>query len=205
MIGQEKENEIINRLRNLILKLKEEDATDLISSTICVSQTPKSVRYYGVSMSTAGRNPGRVMIAASCLSTWDSYVAGAVMTYCPKREKKTYFDGTIKLPENVRCQAFSLSKGGQMLPCKSCANLFGFTISEPKEWPYGNCAEAESVSNLLKNEQEVKENARPTSETCTEANRQRAEESVLKDLTDCLRMLNFKWDKTFYTPQRVAY
>lgn len=152
-------------------------------------------------MSTAGRNPGRILVAASCLSIWDSYVAGAVMTYCAKNEKKTYFDGTIKLPEYVRCQAFSLSQGSEMLPCKSCANLFGFTESGPKEWPYGNCAEAESVSNLLKNEREVKENARPTSETCTEANRQRAKESVLKELTDCLRMLKFNWDQTFYTPQ----
>lgn len=204
LLKQESENKIIERLQKLILQLKQDEATELVSSTICVSQpnkTPNSGRYYGVSMSTAGRNPGRIMIAASCLSAWDSYVAGAVMTYYPKKEKKPYFDGTIKLPEQVRCQAFSLSQGRKMSPCRSCGNLFGLTTSEKQEWPYGNCAEVESVSNLLKNESEVKEQARPTSETWTEANRQKAKESVLKELNASLRMLKFKWDNNFYTPQ----
>ncbi|XP_073318907.1 uncharacterized protein [Pagrus major] len=59
-----------------------------------------SVRYYGVSMSTSGRNPGRIIVAVCCLSTWDSHVADAVMTYYPsKKRKKPYFDGTIRLPE----------------------------------------------------------------------------------------------------------
>lgn len=204
LLKQKNENEIIKRLQKLILQLKQDEATELVSSTICVSQrnkTPDSDRYYGVSMSTSGRNPGRVMVAASCLSTWDSYVAGAVMTYYPKTEKKSYFDGTIKLPEFVRCQAFSLSQDIEMPPCRSCGNLFGLPTSETHEWPYGNCAEVESVSNLLKNERDVKERARPSSPTCTDANRQKAKESVLKELTDSLRMLKFKWDKKFYTPQ----
>ncbi|XP_076611178.1 uncharacterized protein LOC143335546 [Chaetodon auriga] len=206
LIKQKNENEIIKRLQELILQLKKDEATDLVSYVICVSQrnnNPNSDRYYGVSMSTSGRNPGRIMIAASCLSTWETYVAGAVMTYYPKKEKKAYFDGTIKLPEQVRCQAFSLSQGRPMPPCRSCGNLFGLKTSEKQEWPYGNCAEAESVSNLLKNEREVKEQARPTSETCTEANRQEAKKSVLKELTATLRMLEFKWDNNFYTPQAV--
>ncbi|XP_053190120.1 uncharacterized protein LOC128373942 [Scomber japonicus] len=46
---------------------------------------------------------------------------------------------------------------------------------EKAEWAYGNCAEAESVSNLLKNEKDVKENAQPT---CTDENRQKAKERV---------------------------
>ncbi|XP_070840064.1 uncharacterized protein [Chaetodon trifascialis] len=206
LIKQKNENEIIRRLRELIRQLKQDEATDLVSSVICVSQpnkTPNSARYYGVSMSTSGRNPGRIMIAASCLSTWETYVAGAVMTYYPKKEKKPYFDGTIKLPVQVRCQAFSLSQETEMPPCRSCGNLFGLETSEKKEWPYGNCAEVESVSNLLKNEREVEEQARPTSDTCTEANRQEAKRSVLKELTASLRMLGFKWDNNFYTPQAV--
>lgn len=154
-------------------------------------------------MSTSGRKPGRIMIAASCLSTWDSYVADAVMTYYPNMEKKAYFDGTIKLPEYVRCQAFKLSNTEQMLPCTSCAHLFGFPKMEKKEWPYGNCAEAESVSNLLKHEKEVKEKVKPTSGTCTEANRNMAQHSVLKELKCNLKMLKFKWDDIFYTPQGV--
>ncbi len=202
-MGQKDEDKIKQTLQKLILKLKEDEATDLVSSAVCVSQIPNSVRYYGVSMSTSGPVPGRIMVAASCLSSWDSYVAGAVMTYYPKKEKKPYFDGTIKLPEQVRCQAFSLSDGKKMPPCRSCGNLFGLTTSEKKEWPYGNCAEAESVSNLLKNEEGVKEQARPTSPSCTAENRKRAEESVFKELNGFLNMLKFKWDKQFYTPQTV--
>ncbi|XP_035533508.1 uncharacterized protein LOC118339840 [Morone saxatilis] len=204
LTGQEKEDQIVKKLRELIVKLKEDEATDLISSTICVSQpnkTRNSHTYYGVSMSTSGPNPGRIMIAASCLSNWDSYVAGAVMTYYPNKEKKLYFDGTIKLPKQVRCEAFSLTKGGEMLPCRSCENLFGLTPSDTKVWPYGNCAEAESVSNLLKNEKEVREQAQPKSPTCTDANREQARESVLKELNKILRMVQFKWDKNFYAPQ----
>ncbi|XP_070777934.1 uncharacterized protein [Enoplosus armatus] len=204
LMGQKNEDEIIKRMQELILQLKKDEATDLVSSTICVSQKNKnSVRYYGVSMSTSGPVPGRIIVAASCLSAWDSYVAGAVMTYFPKKSKKPYFDGTIKLPEQVRCQAFSLTNGQPMPPCRSCGNLFGLTTSETKEWAYGNCAEPESVSNLLKIEKEVREQARPTSATYTDVNRKKAEESVWKELMGFLNMLKFKWDKHFYTPQGV--
>lgn len=207
LTGQEKQDKIITKLQDLILKLKKEEATDLTSSTICVSQcnqVQNSVRYYGVSMSTSGPNSGRIITAASCLSTWDSYVAGAVMTYYPENsitQKKTYFDGTIIVPNTVKCEAFSLSLKKQMLPCQSCANLFGFSIFDPKVWPYGNCAEAESLSNLFKNENKVKDQAQPTSETYNEINMQRAEVSVRRELENILRMVHFTWDQTFYTPQ----
>uniref|UniRef100_A0A3B5A4E0 Uncharacterized protein n=1 Tax=Stegastes partitus TaxID=144197 RepID=A0A3B5A4E0_9TELE len=78
-------------------------------------------------MSTSGANAGKIVIAASSCSTWDDYVAGAVMTYYPVMSKKEYFDGTIKIPDYVRCQAFNLKSGGKMNPCKSCGNLFGLT------------------------------------------------------------------------------
>ncbi|XP_067468102.1 uncharacterized protein [Thunnus thynnus] len=200
--GQENEDKIIQTLQQLIHRLKEGNTDELVPSTICVSQkSVNAVRHYGVSMSTSGANPGQIMTAASCFSIWDDYVAGAVMTYYPKKVKKSYFDGTIKLPEYVRCQAFNFSKGGPKDPCRSCANLFGLHTTYKKEWAYGNCAEAESVSNLLKNEEDVKVKAQPTSETCTEKNRLIAKEDVLKHLKSVLRMMKFKWDNNFYTPQ----
>ena len=152
-------------------------------------------------MSTSGREAGRIVIAASCLSIWDDYVAGAVMTYYPEKVKKKYFDGTIKLSEDVRCQAFSLSNEAPKPPCRSCANLFGLMKAENKEWAYGNCAEAESLSNLLKKEDNVKKKARPTSTLCTEKNRQRATECVMKYLRRLLLAIEFQWDDHFYTPQ----
>ncbi|XP_030267249.1 uncharacterized protein LOC115578431 [Sparus aurata] len=206
--GQQNEDEIKNRLKEFTLKLKKGEATALVSNTICVSQkntAQDSVRYYGVSMSTSDRIPGEIIVAASCCKKWDSYVADAVMTYYSrdkKKQKKSYFDGTIKLPEQVRCKAFSLTDGTLMAPCRSCGNMFGLTTSETKEWPYGNCAEAESLSNLLKNENETREQVQQPSDTCTPANRQKAVENVKKLLKEHVNMQQFKrWDGDFYTPQ----
>lgn len=161
---------------------------------------PSSTRYYGMSMSTSGKVPGRIAVAAACLSNWEEYVAGAVMTYYPEMEKKPYFDGTMRLPDCVRCQAFSFNQLQKMLPCKSCANLFGFRESSDTPWPYGNCAEDESISNLLKNEKEVKEQSRPSASSYTEDNRKKAMKSLEEELGKYLKMMKFSWDKTFYTP-----
>lgn len=163
-------------------------------------QKPNSTRYYGMSMSTSGPIPGRIVVAAACLSNWDEYVAGAVMTYYPKMEKKTYFDGTFKLPGYVRCQAFNLSQLQEMPPCQSCSNLFGFPQSGARPWAYGNCAEDESVSNLLKKEKEVKDQARPSAPSYTEDNKKKAKESMEKELKSYLKMKKFSWDGTFYSP-----
>ncbi|XP_035849166.1 uncharacterized protein LOC116041279 isoform X2 [Sander lucioperca] len=205
---QEIEKEIKEKLRRLIRELELGKNEPLVSSTICVSHSPKTpnaFRYYGVSMSTSGRNPGKILIAASCFSSWDSYVAGAVMTYYPNKVKREYFDGTIILPkQHVRCQAFNLFEERDKLPCRSCGNLFGLTTDEKKEWPYGNCAEAESVSNLLANVVEIREQARPKAETCTEEKRQKAAECVRKELEGFVRTERFKWKGQFYTPQGIS-
>ncbi|XP_065325968.1 uncharacterized protein LOC135932409 [Pelmatolapia mariae] len=195
----ENEEQIKQSLQELIRELAPQF---LVSSIICISQKSKtdqnSKRYYGVSMSTNGRNPRTVVIGASCLSNWDEYVSGAVMTYYPK--KKNYFDGTIEVPGNIRCEAFSLSRGEQMSPCRSCHNLFGLNTEETKEWPYGNCAEPESLSNLLKNEKEVKNGT--TVHDRSAENRQRAEKEVRKDLQAVLRMIHFNtWSGEFYNPE----
>ncbi|XP_032391014.1 uncharacterized protein LOC116701419 [Etheostoma spectabile] len=207
---QEIETEIIKRLQDLIRPLKDNKKKNkkkpLVSSTIGVShstKTPNAVRHYGVSMSTIGPNPGKILVAASCFSSWDSYVAGAVMSYYPDNVKKNYFDGTIVLPEqHVRCQAFNLLENRDKPPCRSCGNLFGLKTKENNEWAYGNCAEAESVSNLLKNVGEIRKQAAPSSETCTEENRRKAAESVRKELEGFVRTERFKWKGQFYTPRR---
>ncbi|XP_040908540.1 uncharacterized protein LOC121191461 isoform X2 [Toxotes jaculatrix] len=213
LMGQENEREIMNTLRNITSQLiRAPKSKHLISFAICVSQNteiPNSVRYYGVSMSTSGRDPGRIMVAASCVGGWDSHVADAVMTYYPGKTKKNYFDGTFRLPENIRCQAFKLSDGEEMPPCRSCENLFGLSVANPgvergNGWAYGNCAEAESLSNLLKNEEEVKEQAQPASVMWTDENRQRARNYVLRDLKDLLHKVKFNWNNGFYSPQRIT-
>ncbi|XP_059205652.1 uncharacterized protein LOC131984734 [Centropristis striata] len=188
LCGKEEEDKIKDSLRELFNEMGQTcEKRPLSSSTICISQTSDPGRYYGVSMSTSGRNPGQIMVAASCLKSWHSYVAGAVMTFYPDIQND--FDGTIKLPERVRCQTFSLSNGREMPPCGACGNLFGLGRVEDKSWAYGNCAEVESVSNLIKNVETVREEARPKSEKCTEEKREMAEERVKKKLITLLKLV----------------
>ncbi|XP_068580829.1 uncharacterized protein [Cebidichthys violaceus] len=205
LLGQQNESEIIDGLQEIIIDLNPGGSRDLVSSTICVSHrtdNENQVKYYGVSMSAPGRFPRRFMIAASCLSSWDRHVAGAVMTYFPNKTKKRDFDGTIRLPQHVRCQAFDLFDVDEKPPCRSCGNLFGLTTGEMEEWVYGNCAEVESLSNLFKNEVDVKDQARPTSTKYSDENRERVENAMRVDLRNLLMEKNdFKWRGDFYSPQ----
>ncbi|KAG7245180.1 hypothetical protein INR49_023746 [Caranx melampygus] len=139
---KENEDEIKKSLRDIASELK---PTFPVSFTMCVSQPPNSAsKYYGVSMSTVGPNPGIIVLAAACLSNnWDDYVAEAVMAYSRTDDKTS--------------------------------------------WPYGNCAEAESLSNLLKNEQDVKNQTTRESVTYTPQNRQKDRESMRKALDDVLK------------------
>ncbi|XP_028419406.1 uncharacterized protein LOC114545331 [Perca flavescens] len=202
LTGQENEEEIKKKVREITKQLSSKGNTKpLKPTTICVSQFQNSVRYYGVSVSTAGPEPGRIMVAASCLSSWDSYVAGAVMTFYPNKTKKRCFDGTIKLPENVSCKAFNILQGEELPACRACKNLFGLKTDGTKEWPYGNCAEVESLSNLFKNIEEVREQARLTLANNTEENRKKAEECFKTELGKLLKQKKFIWDGEFFTPQ----
>ncbi|XP_078146543.1 uncharacterized protein LOC144542892 [Centroberyx gerrardi] len=199
---KENENQIKQKLQEFIRQLSLGNEKPLVSSTICVSQIPNSVRYYGVSMSSKGANPGRIMVAASCLETWDSCVADAVMTYYPPPSNRTSsFDGTLQLEGHVTCQAFRISDGIELPPCKSCKELFGLETTDISKWAYGNCAEAESLSNLFKKEEEVKMNVQPTSENYTEENRRTAVADVQRYLKQMLHEVQFNWDKNFYVPQ----
>ncbi|XP_014850697.1 PREDICTED: uncharacterized protein LOC106922635 isoform X5 [Poecilia mexicana] len=153
--GQENVDEIRTKLQELTQKLKEgASKKELYSTTICISgDNTDSVRHYGVSMSTTGRPAGQIMVSASCLNFWEQHVADAVMSYYPEETRKTYSDVTIKLPDGVRCQAFDLKSGKVKIPCFSCTNMFGLDTTDTQVWPNGNCAEAESLSNLLREEE----------------------------------------------------
>lgn len=61
-------------------------------------------------MSTSNKDTRRIMVVVSCCHEWDEYVAGAEMTYFPKKKKSNVkTDGTIRLPENVKCRAFTVA------------------------------------------------------------------------------------------------
>lgn len=151
-------------------------------------------------MSTKGPNAGKIMIAASCLSKWHKYVSGAVMTYYPNTVQKDYFDGTTEVPGNIRCEAFCLRDGARMKPCRSCKNLFGLNTEDLREWPYGNCAEAESLSNLLENEREVE--TRVDEYSAEKDNRQRAEDEVDGFLELCCKGFGLTGQVNFTTQNK---
>ncbi|KAF3707675.1 hypothetical protein EXN66_Car000848 [Channa argus] len=190
--GEQNEEVIKENLRAFKNNPRLGKGKHLLSSTVCVSHTQNGKRYYGVSMSANGKKPVKIIIAASCLSYWDNDVAGAVMTYYPDKTKNKSFDGTITLPPYVSCQAFTISTGDRKDPCKSCKDLFGLSSEENKEWSYGNCAEAESLSNLFKNEPTVKEQLQRKS--VRDKDRKNAEESVT------VHLLKLLGKPEFYTP-----
>ncbi|XP_045077974.1 uncharacterized protein LOC121571879 isoform X2 [Coregonus clupeaformis] len=182
-----------------------EIATDMLgehkftSSTICISESEEC--YYGASMSCKGKIPGQIMIAVSCLHTWHYGVSNAVMTYKPDRNKRNNFDGTMQLPQCVKCQAFNVMSGEEMSPCKSCVDLFGLKTSaqsDKKRWAHGHCAEAESLSKLLYEEEEI-EVARVEDEM-----REQVMAEVTAHLEANLRLSNFDWDSSYYTPQVIV-
>ncbi|XP_031163687.1 uncharacterized protein LOC116055795 [Sander lucioperca] len=215
LIGGDNEEEIMQQLLDFIDTLGgKKNKKPLVSRTICVSQSnhPDSVRYYGASVSANDPEAQRNLIAASCLSSiWDSYVAGAVMTFYPEPgnlefARKPYFDGTIRVPAHVRCQTFNLYNRRFMPPCGSCGELFGLITNETKGFPHGNCAEAESLSNLFRNDAVVRGEVPPPPPPG--GNRERARASVLQGLTDFVQSFEGLGEWTdeeggFYTPQLI--
>ncbi|MEQ2296760.1 hypothetical protein AMECASPLE_027830 [Ameca splendens] len=203
--GQENEDAIRTRLKKISLELMTNASKKvLFSTTLCVSHANNtdSVRHYGVSMSTTGRPAGQILIAASCFHFWHKYVANAVISYCPNKKRKAYFNGTFKL-NGVKCEAFTITEdtGTPKKPCKSCSNMFGLDTTETWGYHYGNCAEVESLSKLLGVE-EVERRVQ-NNENWTEQNRQKATNAVLHHLNTVLRAVGFAWDGRFYTAQRA--
>ncbi|XP_016530664.1 uncharacterized protein LOC103143278 isoform X2 [Poecilia formosa] len=193
--GQINREQIEDEIKTTLQELEHRLMGNASYSTITVysGNSKHSVRHYGVSMSTTGGPAGQIMVAASCLKYWEKDVADAVMSYYPKGKK--YFNVTIKLPDWVRCQAFELTGSGEVkIPCRSCSNMFGLVTTATQAWPHGNCAEAESLSNLLK-EKEV-----GVERIINKAvNRGNAVDDVKNQLRCELNKVNFVSDILFYT------
>ncbi|KAF6737118.1 hypothetical protein FQA47_019723 [Oryzias melastigma] len=197
--GQENEDQIRNKLKDVVHQMKEGSSSQILfSSTICISHTHNSCRYYGVSMSTRGRSAGEILVAASCFSNWHRSVSDAVMTYYPDKQKKSYFSRNMQLPPDVKCEVFNISEGRPMDLCRSCSDLFGLDTTVKKRWGYGHCAEAESLSNLFKGEPRVIEQLKPEV-NANKGNRMKAKMRVLNHLKQQLKKFDtFKWDGKFY-------
>ncbi|MGH0178482.1 UNVERIFIED_CONTAM: hypothetical protein FKN15_077485 [Acipenser sinensis] len=110
--------------------------------------------FYGGSLSCKGLKEWKVMIALSCLEPWTPAVAYAVAF----ADEGAY----IKLPKDVISEAFQRDLKTDIYlekaPCTNCITIFKGVSFKPsckgknkkEPWPYGNCAETESLSKLLK-------------------------------------------------------
>ncbi|XP_024251272.2 uncharacterized protein LOC112229576 [Oncorhynchus tshawytscha] len=199
LLGPDSEINILERLKEIANIMSEAKSKyQFTSSTICVSQRKDVQRsYYGASMSCTGKK-GQIMIAVSCLCTWHYSVSNAVMTYKPDKNKRNNFDGTMKLQGHVKCQASNVKSGEEMSPCRSCGHLFGLKEPSNQMWPYGNCAEAESLSKLLYGEEEIVKNVVPSVDCKM---REQVVKEVKAHLEEMLKESEFQWDSSYYIPQ----
>ncbi|XP_068511426.1 uncharacterized protein [Anas acuta] len=106
--------------------------------------------FYGASLSCSGLLERKIMIAILCLQTWHKAVAFAV--------HHGENDLAIVFPDGVQSRAFYYMHGAfvEKEPCVKCRKMFKVDFRPPagsatenSRWPYGNCAENESLSKLL--------------------------------------------------------
>ncbi|MEE6517841.1 hypothetical protein FKM82_028347 [Ascaphus truei] len=124
---------------------------------------------YGASMACKGKVARTIMIAVSAVHIWDKAISFAV---CCGNEGPA-----IEFPEHVYCDAYRFQtkrRGWEKIPpCKKCNRIFKkvhfHPLYEPsekmQEWPFGNCAEAESLSKLLLCTREVREATRTVADS----------------------------------------
>ncbi|CAH2291762.1 Hypothetical predicted protein [Pelobates cultripes] len=115
---------------------------------------------YGSSISCKGRVPRRIMIHISVLQVWDLAISYAV---CQEGDSPA-----LVFPNQVCCKAYNFHCNSncflEVPPCAKCMKSFrGVKFNPPCEnpdddptWPYGNCAENESLNKLLKGCQDLR-------------------------------------------------
>ncbi|KAM3921399.1 uncharacterized protein RB166_010771 [Leptodactylus fuscus] len=116
------------------------------------TEVPKMV--YGCSMSCKGSVQKEIMIGVSALHVWDRAISYAVYSED---------HGPITFPEHVHCYAYNFNTQRAMRPCNNCVKMFVVNFHpehqaqcHDEKWPYGNCAENESLSRLLQSDQDVR-------------------------------------------------
>ncbi|XP_063309486.1 uncharacterized protein LOC134610451 isoform X2 [Pelobates fuscus] len=127
---------------------------------------------YGSSISCRGKVPRMIMIHISVLQVWDLAISYAV---CQEGNSPA-----LVFPNKVCCHAFSFNCNRncflEVPPCAKCNKSFRDVKFNPScenpdddpTWPYGNCAENESLNKLLKGCQDLR--SRILTEKNTEGN-----------------------------------
>ncbi|MGH0124638.1 UNVERIFIED_CONTAM: hypothetical protein FKN15_057782 [Acipenser sinensis] len=157
---------ILNHLAQIKKALQDDDQAEnnyTLTATViteCYSGQGQE-RFYGASLSCSGGVETRIMIALSCIQTWNDAVAHAVWN---AEKRKSY----IRFPKDVFCTAYKIDPKSasyvMIAPCSKCNTIFTDVKFKPtfsgerdsKRFRFGNCAETESLSHLL----DAKENVR---------------------------------------------
>ncbi|XP_048466787.1 uncharacterized protein LOC109939084 isoform X1 [Rhincodon typus] len=131
----------------------------------------KTDNYFGASVSCFGRHQRELMIDILCYRTWNEDISLAV---CMASERmNTGLQQAIQFRPIVYCNAYQIKSNSNMQtrtysgngkhqqhtpipPCRKCLDMFpdiGNNLQQQNNdrafWPYGNCAEVESLSRLL--------------------------------------------------------
>lgn len=138
-----------------------EEYYTLESKAICVCYSDlDSRKYYGASFCCRKGNAKTILIDLSCLKTWHEYVSHGVMSF----HCRASGDG-ITFPKEMKCRAFYRHWKENVYiekpPCGNCAKLFNLPNADTDkvEHPFGNCAETEGLSKLLKSDAYMQQNA----------------------------------------------
>ncbi|XP_048411245.1 uncharacterized protein LOC125463697 isoform X2 [Stegostoma tigrinum] len=131
----------------------------------------KTDNYFGASVSCSGRHQRELMIDILCYHTWNEDISLAV---CLTAERmNTGLQQAIQFRPIVCSRAYQMKNNSNMQtriysvngkhqqhtpipPCRKCLDMFpdiGNNLQQQNNdrafWPYGNCAEVESLSRLL--------------------------------------------------------
>ncbi|XP_073462843.1 uncharacterized protein [Aquarana catesbeiana] len=129
-----------------------------VISHSCVNK-PNSANTYGSSIAYKGTVPRQIMIAISALLVWDKVISYEVR--CKESGRG------IQFPNDVCCDSYkfktSNNKYKPVCPCTKCYESYivkfdpKFVKTDKQEdWPHGNCAETESLSNLLRDNEDIR-------------------------------------------------
>ncbi|XP_039766977.1 uncharacterized protein LOC100680859 isoform X2 [Ornithorhynchus anatinus] len=191
--------EDLERFHRYLLKTKVDpkSVNYFLASTVSVSfytddRGRRSRPFFGCSIACKGKAARFVVIRAASLGRWPQEVALAVWTFSHGQKWSVTFPGKVI----STAYKWNGDRFVPSVPCSRCHEMFPDVDFEPPppsvevkaSWPYGNCAEADSLGKLL---WYLKVSGKEVGETRGAAWRVLLleQEAMLKDLRDRVR----KW------------
>ncbi|XP_077314951.1 uncharacterized protein LOC143935167 [Lithobates pipiens] len=160
--------ELEKRNKELLVNFYKDEKNQLqpknfaLSATVishsCVSN-PYSANAYGASIAYKGTVPRQLMIAISALLVWDKVISYEVR--CKESGRG------IQFPHGVCGYSYKFNTSNNKYkptpPCTKCYTSYIIKFdpkfvktNKQEDWPHGNCAETESLSNLLRHNENIR-------------------------------------------------